>query len=437
MSNFLLPDIGEGIVECEVVEWRVAEGDTIAEDQPIVEVMTDKALVEITAPEAGIVTKLYVPQGQIAKVHAPLYAYQADGEAEVSGEDAQAAAAPPTANEEPVELPTSLSAPSLSPSGSSVDAATGSDYVLGHGKVPASPAVRRLVREHSLQLTEIAGSGKDGRVLKEDVLAHLDQTPQIQDLSNQAIGQSATKPSAVKQAEQRAPRVEPLRGVRAVMAKRMVEAASTIPHFHYGEEIDVTALLALRERLKPLAEAQGGRLTLMPFFMKAMALAVAEEPIVNAQLNAAGNELHYYSQCNIGMAVDSKAGLMVPNVKNVERLTLLEIAREVGRLTTAARDGRVDQADLKGGTISISNIGALGGTYAAPIINAPEAAIVAIGKTQWLPRFDEQGAVQRRAIMTITWAGDHRFIDGGTIARFCNAWKGFLEAPETMLLHLG
>ena len=220
------------------------------------------------------------------------------------------------------------------------------------------------------------------------------------------------------------------------MAKRMVEAASTIPHFHYGEEIDVTALLALRERLKPLAEAQGERLTLMPLFMKAMALAVAEEPIVNAQLNAAGDELHYYPQCNIGMAVDSKAGLMVPNVKNVERLTVLEIAREVGRLTTAAREGRVDQADLKGGTISISNIGALGGTYAAPIINAPEAAIVAIGKTQWLPRFDEQGAVQRRAIMTITWAGDHRFIDGGTIARFCNAWKAFLENPETMLLHL-
>ena len=230
--------------------------------------------------------------------------------------------------------------------------------------------------------------------------------------------------------------MEPLRGVRAVMAKRMVEAASTIPHFHYGEEIDVTALLALRERLKPLAEAQGERLTLMPFFMKAMALAVAEEPIVNAQLNAARDELHYYHQCNIGMAVDSKSGLMVPNVKNVEHLTLLEIAREVGRLTNSAREGRVDQADLKGGTISISNIGALGGTYAAPIINAPEAAIVAIGKTQWLPRFDEQGAVQRRAIMTITWAGDHRFIDGGTIARFCNAWKAFLEAPETMLLHL-
>ncbi|CAH1044755.1 2-oxo acid dehydrogenase subunit E2 [Halomonas sp. TD01] len=414
MSDFMLPDIGEGIVECEVVEWRVAEGDRIEEDQPIVEVMTDKALVEITAPEAGVVTKLYVAQGKIAKVHAPLYAYQAEN-------DTQEADATEQVNE---------------PQSSVADAASGSKVVepaavatstsTSSGKVPASPAVRRLVREHQLELSAIAGSGKDGRVLKEDVLAHLNQPTTAPAQVTTPVTQSA-----------QSPRVEPLRGVRAVMAKRMVEAASSIPHFHYGEEIDVTDLLALRERLKPRVEALGERLTLMPFFMKAMALAVTEAPIINAQLNAEGNELHYYEQCNIGMAVDSKAGLLVPNVKSVERLTLLGIAREVGRLTIAAREGRVDQADLKGGTISISNIGALGGTYAAPIINAPEAAIVAIGKTQWLPRFDEQGEVQRRAIMTITWAGDHRFIDGGTIARFCNAWKGYLEAPETMLLHLG
>lgn len=417
MSDFMLPDIGEGIVECEVVEWRVAEGDRIEEDQPIVEVMTDKALVEITAPETGVITKLYVAQGKIAKVHAPLYAYQAEN-------DTQEAGATEQANE-----PQSPAADADSGSAKAVEpaaVATGTNASTSSGKIPASPAVRRLVREHQLELAAIAGSGKDGRVLKEDVLAHL----------NQPSTAPSQAPSKATQGAQ-LPRVEPLRGVRAVMAKRMVEAASSIPHFHYGEEIDVTDLLALREQLKPRVEALGERLTLMPFFMKAMALAVTEAPIINAQLNAEANELHYYEQCNIGMAVDSKAGLLVPNVKGVERLTLLDIAREVGRLTIAAREGRVDQADLKGGTISISNIGALGGTYAAPIINAPEAAIVAIGKTQWLPRFDEQGEVQRRAIMTITWAGDHRFIDGGTIARFCNAWKGYLEAPETMLLHLG
>ncbi|CAO1664652.1 MULTISPECIES: 2-oxo acid dehydrogenase subunit E2 [Halomonadaceae] len=422
MSDFLLPDIGEGIVECEVVEWRVAEGDQIEEDQPIVEVMTDKALVEITAHEAGVVTKLYVAQGQIAKVHAPLYAYQAEGE--VQAEPSKPEVTPDALPSTPI---TSTDAATDRAAAHTAVAPT-APTLATHGKVPASPAVRRLVREHQLNLTDIAGSGKDGRVLKEDVLAHLEQPAGAAMTSSQAVPSSSVE---------EAPRVEPLRGVRAVMAKRMVESASTIPHFHYGEEIDVTALLAMRERLKPVAESKGERLTLMPFFMKAMALAISEEPIVNAQLNAAGDALHYFSQCNIGMAVDSKAGLMVPNVKRVERLSLLEIAREVARLTTAAREGRVDQADLKGGTISISNIGALGGTYAAPIINAPEAAIVAIGKTQWLPRFDAKGEVQRRAIMTITWAGDHRFIDGGTIARFCNSWKGFLEDPETMLLHLG
>ncbi|RUR37384.1 2-oxo acid dehydrogenase subunit E2 [Vreelandella populi] len=427
MSDFKLPDIGEGIVECEVVEWRVAQGDTIEEDQPIVEVMTDKALVEITAPEAGVITKLYVAQGQIAKVHAPLYAYQAQGEEDASADEQ----APDTSLVREAETPVEID--QTSPGKPSSPAASGSGEALHgeahHRKVPASPAVRRLVREYGISLTAIAGSGKAGRVLKEDVLAHVD-------------GKSAAAPALSASSESHAsgsasaPRVEPLRGVRAVMAKRMVESATTIPHFHYGEEIDVTELLALRERLKPQADAQGERLTLMPFFMKALALAVAESPILNAQLNESGDELHYYPQCNIGMAVDGKAGLMVPNIKGVEHLTLLEVAREVGRLTAAAREGRVDQADLKGGTISISNIGALGGTYAAPIINAPEAAIVAIGKTQWLPRFDDQGTVQRRAIMTITWAGDHRFIDGGAIARFCNTWKGFLETPETMLLHL-
>nr|WP_262983824.1 2-oxo acid dehydrogenase subunit E2 [Halomonas elongata] len=216
----------------------------------------------------------------------------------------------------------------------------------------------------------------------------------------------------------------------------MVESASTIPHFQYGEEIDVTELLALRERLKPRAEASEMRLTLMPFFMKALALAVEAFPILNSRLDAEAEEIHYLPHCNVGMAVDGKAGLMVPNVKNVGRLSLLEIAGEVQRLTADARDGRVSQADLRDGTISISNIGALGGTYAAPIINAPEVAIVAIGKTQWLPRFDDQGEVVSRAIMTATWAGDHRLIDGGTIARFCNVWKGFLEKPETMLLEL-
>ena len=413
-EDFILPDIGEGIVECEVVEWLVAEGDEIEEDQPVVEVMTDKAMVEITAPKAGRVTKLYHEQQAMAKVHAPLFAF-------IPREREEGASAKPAASAQPApETQPGAAKPAARPSGQ---------------RIPASPAVRRLVRENDLNLADIAGSGKDGRVLKADVLAHLEQP------AKPAAAEASEAPAATRTrrspAGEQEVRVEPIRGMKAAMARSMVASASTIPHFNFSEDIDVTDLLKLREQLKPVAEARGSRLTLMPFIMKAMALAVQEYPVLNSQLNDEATEIHYLPSCNIGMAVDGKAGLIVPNVKGVEHLTLLEVADEVARLTEAARSGRVSQEDLKGGTISISNIGALGGTYAAPIINAPEVAIVALGRTQKLPRFDANGQVVERAIMTVSWAGDHRIIDGGTIARFCNLWKSYLESPQTMLLHMG
>ena len=419
-EDFILPDIGEGIVECEVVEWRVAEGDEIEEDQPVVDVMTDKAMVEITAPEAGRVTKLYHKQQEMARVHSPLFAFV------------------PRERDEPAQArKTSQTAPEAE----SKPTPTTAQPVVSRNqsRTPASPAVRRIVREHDLDLADITGSGKDGRVLKADVLAHLDK-PATTSPAQQNAGESQPASSG---GERRRPsreqevRVEPIRGMKAAMARSMVTSATTIPHFIYSEDIDVTDLLKLREQLKPEAEASGSRLTLMPFFMKAMALAVQEYPVLNSRLNDDVTEIHYQPQCNIGMAVDGKAGLMVPNIKGVEDLTLLGIADEVARLTEAARSGRVSQEDLKGGTITISNIGALGGTYAAPIINPPEVAIVALGRTQKLPRFDSNGQVVERAIMTVSWAGDHRIIDGGTIARFCNRWKGYLESPQSMLLHLG
>ncbi len=217
--------------------------------------------------------------------------------------------------------------------------------------------MRRLLRENDLRLEQVPGSGKDGRVLKGDVLAYLESGSTAGGEPVAAATETSSAAAGTRPAETR---VEPLRGVRAAMAKRMVESASTIPHFQYGEEIDVTELLALRERLKPRAEAEEMRLTLMPFFMKALALAVEAYPILNSRLDAEAEEIHYLPHCNVGMAVDGKAGLMVPNVKHVEHRSLLEIAGEVQRLTADARDGRVSQADLRDGTISISNIGAWG-----------------------------------------------------------------------------
>ncbi|HET8791512.1 MAG TPA: 2-oxo acid dehydrogenase subunit E2, partial [Modicisalibacter sp.] len=399
MSDFILPDIGEGIVECEVVKWLIAEGDEIEEDQPVVEVMTDKALVEITAPEAGRVTRLYCKQQENAQVHAPLFAYTPLGQDKDADKPAHEAADKHQESNEKSEGAEAKSA-AVEP-----EPASGSGP---HRRIPASPAVRRLVRELGVALADVPGSGKDGRVLKEDILAFeknddkSGEKPSATTATHDARQPAFDRPTGEVRVEPA--RVEPIRGVQAVMAKRMVESATTIPHFSYGDEIDVTELLALRERLKPQAVQHGTRLTLMALVMKAMALAVQAHPILNSRISEDGSEIHYQPHCNIGMAVDSQSGLIVPNVKRVEQLSVLEIAAEVERLTQAARDGRVSQADIKDGTISISNIGALGGTYAAPIINLPEVAIVALGRTQHLPRFDESGNVVSRAIMTITWS---------------------------------
>nr|WP_298415448.1 2-oxo acid dehydrogenase subunit E2 [uncultured Halomonas sp.] len=437
MSDFILPDIGEGIVECELVKWLISEGDEIEEDQPVVEVMTDKALVEITAPEAGRVTRLYCKEQESARVHAPLFAYTPLSQGDDTPEQASGSAEDQVNDQQENGRQESEAPPA--PAKASPSAAAKSDSASGagpHGRIPASPAVRRLVRELGVQLEDVPGSGKDGRVLKEDVLAfEKEGSKQQGSKERQAVDSSAETPKDRQEASGEV-RIEPIKGMQAVMAKRMVESATTIPHFSYGDEIDVTELLALRGQLKIEAEKQGTRLTLMALIMKAMALAVQEYPILNSRISQDGTEIHYQPHCNIGMAVDSRPGLIVPNIKQVERLSILEIAAEVERLTQAARDGRVSQADLKDGTISISNIGALGGTYAAPIINAPEVAIVALGRTQQLPRFDEAGNVVARSIMTITWSGDHRIIDGGTIARFCNLWKAYLQAPQSMLLKM-
>lgn len=446
MSDFILPDIGEGIVECELVKWLVSEGDLIEEDQPVAEVMTDKALVEIPAPYKGRITRLYYKEGEIAKVHEPLFELVEEGDESTTPEhptasdpdEAELLQSPgPTDSPEPIDSPESTDSPQPQKQAEPAPVSVSErEPAATRQKVPASPAVRRLAREYELSLTDVEGSGKHGRVLKEDILAHLETPADARAASPKSKEASAGKSHRETMQSQEA-RIEPIKGMQAIMAKRMVASASAIPHFVFSEDIDVTNLLNLREQLKPAAEAQGSRLTLMPFIMKAIALAAQEFPILNSQVNEEVTEIHYLPQCNIGMAVDSKLGLMVPNVKGVEQLTLLEVADEVARLTESAREGRVNQEDLKGGTITISNIGALGGTYAAPIINAPEVAIVTLGRTQKLPRFDARGQVVARSIMTISWAGDHRIIDGGTLARFSNRWKGYLELPQSMLLHLG
>ncbi len=421
--DFILPDIGEGIVECELVEWLVKEGEVIVEDQPIADVMTDKALVQIPSMHSGVVEKLYYKQGEIAKVHSPLFSMTPEGDNGANNKGEAEAKPEINAQAENKDLAVA-SATSQAVTSSSIK----TDVVAGNlktenGKALASPAVRRVARELDINIHQVAGSGKKGRVYKDDVVAYSQNGASI--VSTVAGGAVVGGTS-----------VEPIRGIKKIMATAMQNSVSTIPHFTYCEEIDLTDLIALRSELKEVYAKQDIKLTMMPFFMKAMSLAIKEYPLVNTKVNDDCTELTYFNDHNIGMAVDSKVGLLVPNIKQVQTKSILDLANDIMRLTNDARSGRVTSEDLKGGTITISNIGAIGGTVATPIINKPEVAIVALGKLQKLPRFNEQGDVEARSIMQVSWSGDHRVIDGGTIARFCNLWKSFLEKPSHMLVHM-
>ncbi len=414
LEDFILPDIGEGIVECEIVEWLVAEGEHIEEDQAVCDVMTDKALVQIPAKYTGTVHKLYYAKGDVAQVHSPLFqmSIAGTGQSQVDVNEAVVKAQSNAKEHTPAAPTCNVITPVV------------------NKKAVASPAVRRKAREMDVDLTCVPGSGKNGRIYKEDIEQFVNsEVPNTIDTSE--LDAPVVNTAAVSN---ESTRVEPIKGIKAAMAKQMVASVSSIPHFTFCDEIDLTDLIALRSSLKEQYKQQGIKLTMMPFFIKALSLAMKEYPVLNSKVNDECTELTYFNDHNIGMAVDSKIGLLVPNIKQCQNKSIIDVANAVTRLTDAARDGRVSPDDLKGGTISISNIGAIGGTIATPIINKPEVAIVALGKLQHLPRFDDKGNVISKAIMQVSWSGDHRVIDGGTIARFNNLWKSYLEEPAKMMM---
>ena len=421
LADFVLPDIGEGIVECELVEWRIKEGDFINEDQSVADVSTDKALVEITAMHTGRVNKLYYQQGDIAKVHTPLFSIDIEGESESDSESDSDSESESGAG---IHIAESEKNTAVDVTKNADESALNPEKVKIQNNALATPAVRRIARENNLDLSLVPSSGKDGRVLKDDVLNYLSADA----VSTKAV---VNTPSLeVTQLDY----IEPIKGIKAIMAAAMSESVATIPHFTYADEVNMSELIALRTELKERYAKQGIRLTMMPFFIKALSLSLKQFPILNSQVNEDCTELKYLASHNIGMAVDSPSGLLVPNIKNVQDLSIVEIAEQSHRLTEQARAGRMSPNDLKGGTITLSNVGAIGGTVATPIISKPQVAIVALGRVQTLPRFDVEGNVSAAKIMTISWSGDHRVIDGATMAHFSNTWKALLENPASMLM---
>ncbi|KAL7397444.1 hypothetical protein ABVT39_022261 [Epinephelus coioides] len=428
--QFKLSDIGEGIMEVTVKEWYVKEGDKVSQFDSICEVQSDKASVTITSRYDGVIKKLYYDVDATALVGKPLVDIETESSSEVIQEE-DVVETPAMAREEHTH-----------------------QEIKGH-KTQATPAVRRLAMENNIKLSEVVGTGKDGRILKEDILNFLaKQTGAIipptlfQEVQTPppVPPPAAAKPvgaAAPVKPTPATPRpvftgkdvTEPLKGFHKAMVKTMT-AALKIPHFGYCDEVDLTRLVSLRAELKSIAESRGVKLSFMPFFIKAASLGLLHFPILNASVDEGCQNITYKASHNIGLAMDTSQGLLVPNVKNVQLLSVFDIAQEVNRLQTLGAAGQLGTNDLSGGTFTLSNIGSIGGTYAKPVILPPEVAIGALGTIQVLPRFDAGGQVVRAHIMNVSWSADHRIIDGATMCRFSNLWKEYLENPASMVLDL-
>ena len=302
-------------------------------------------------------------------------------------------------------------------------------------KTLASPATRHLAAKHRIKFSDVDSRRKDGRITKEDVEKTIKQQQQPpQPPQEQALPQQQSPKITLPPIEV-ADKVVPLSGYARAMFKSMT-AANAIPHFGYSDEVEVDELIRAREALKPLANARGVKLTYMPFILKATSMALREFPRLNSQYDEKQHSLIYKASHNIGIAVDTPLGLVVPNVKNVQNLSVFEIAVELARLIDGAKKGTLKASDLTGGTISISNVGNIGGTYTSPVLVVPEVVIGALGSIKKLPRFDRNNQIRAANVLIVSWSADHRVIDGVTVASFSNLWKQYLEHPYSFLLDL-
>uniref|UniRef100_T1IN16 Dihydrolipoamide acetyltransferase component of pyruvate dehydrogenase complex n=1 Tax=Strigamia maritima TaxID=126957 RepID=T1IN16_STRMM len=416
--QFFLSDIGEGIREVAVKEWYVKVGDTVKQFDSICEVQSDKASVTITSRYDGIIEKLHYDIDDTALVGKPLV------DIKISDDASQTQALDEVQDQDAVIL-----------------SQTANQVMSTFDKVLTTPAVRRMAMEHKIRLSDVQGTGKEGRVLKEDILKYLDS---LKTSAKSIPPPSITTKSIPKQllAISKSPitigkdRTEAIKGIPKAMAKAMA-AANQIPHFGYYDEINLTELVKMRGYLKEMAKERGVKFSYMPVFIKAVSMALNQYPVLNATVDDKCENITYKAAHNIGVAMDTSLGLVVPNVKNVQGLSILEIASDMNRLHDVGKKGQLGTTDLTGGTFTLSNIGSIGGTYAKPLIFPPQVAIGAVGKIQVLPRYDRDGNVVKTFIMQVSWSADHRIIDGATMARFSNLWKDYLENPITISIEVG
>jgi len=525
--EFTLPDVGEGVAEGELVSWLVEPGDTVTEDQPVAEVETDKALVEVPSPTNGTVRELHWDEGDVVPVGDLFITYNVEGEDDQ--DVTEQSADTPSAEQGGADAvdDADATASTESDAGGEVDASGETD--TPSGRVFAPPSVRRLARELGVDIETVEGTGPSGRLTEGDVRAaaeHDEPTPaETADeqaepasadastetgASDESTGSESTQSAATRggataqveaadrertlaapatrklaeeegvdlntvptdeerdgeafvtpeavteyaEAQRQAQeadaaavatgetgpreRREPFKGVRKTIADAMVESKFSAPHVTHHDEVDVTKLVESRERLKPIAEEQGIRLTFMPFIMKAVVAALEEYPEMNAVIDEDNEEIVYRNYHNIGVATATDVGLMVPVVDDADHKGMLQLSSEMNELVSKARERTISPDELQGSTFTITNIGGIGGEYATPILNYPESGILAVGEIKRKPRVvtDENGeeSIEPRSVMTLSLSFDHRLIDGAVGAQFTNEVMQYLEEPERLLL---
>ncbi len=420
--TFKMPDLGEGTVEAEIVRWYVQPGDRVSEDQAIVEVMTDKASVEVPAPVSGRVLAVTGTPGDKVAVGSPLIVFDIEAQSAAPAHPARSAQGADGAT--PALGSTTNASPARAASAANLGAAP--------TRVMASPANRRRAREAGLELATLVGSGPRGRILQSDIVAastragHTVQRPPTQTVFPPA-GPTATGLSVGATTEIK------VIGLRRLIAERMSEAKRTIPHFAYVEEVDVTELESLRRHLNETRKGEGPGLTYLPLVLLALTRALKAYPQCNARYDAERGVLVRHAAVHAGIATQTPDGLKVPVVRNAEMRILWELAAEIRQLTERARLNRSSREELSGSTITITSLGKLGGIASTPVINLPEVAIIGLNKAVERPVV-QGGAIVVRRIMNLSSSFDHRFVDGYDAAAMIQTLKEYLEHPATIFM---
>jgi 2-oxoisovalerate dehydrogenase E2 component (dihydrolipoyl transacylase) len=435
--EFKLPDLGEGLTDGEVVRWLVAEGDAIELNQPIVEVETAKAVVEIPAPYGGTVVKLHAAEGESLDVGAPLISVDTAGGASAPAAAQAAVAVAAEPDPEPTqELQATLVGPGERQQvrrrriGGHARSANGPATTPGPAaqRPRATPPVRRYAKDRGVDLAALVGTGRDGRITREDVDGALDGA---QDGARDGARPAASVAPAARQPRDRGEERIPVRGTRRQIAVAMTASAFSIPHVTEFLTVDATRLMELRERLRALPAADGLKLTPLAVVARALCAAVRSYPLMNSSWDEAAGDIVVKGRVNLGIATDTPTGLLVPNIKDADTLGILDLSRELTRLTELARERKAAPSDLTGGTITITNVGGFGVETGTPIINKPECAILATGLIAPRP-WVVDGQLAVRQLMTTSVSFDHRIVDGAYAAQFLAHLRDLLEDPALL-----